>query len=102
VILRSEHPGVDLGRQGSDPWAAVSWLAARDPSGDLRRQLEANGAFTDGEFDMVDLQQLLFSVLKAQGNPVSLDVMPDSNHEYLVGGGWDVFLAAFRKAAARD
>jgi acetyl esterase/lipase len=102
VMLLSENPGVDLGRRGSDPWAADSWLAKRDPTGDLRRQIKANGAFDDGEFDVADLQQVLFSVLKAQGNPVSLDVLPDSTHEYLVGGGWKVFLAAFRKATARD
>jgi hypothetical protein len=41
-------------------------------------------------------------VLKAQGNPVTLDVMPDSSHAYLRGAGWDVFLAAFPKAAQRD
>jgi acetyl esterase/lipase len=102
VMLVSEHPGVDLGRQGSDLWAADSWLAVRDPSGDLRRQLEATGAFADGIFDVIELQQLLYSVLEAQRNPVSLDVMPDSNHEYIVGGGWKVFLAAFGKAAAQD
>jgi hypothetical protein len=39
---------------------------------------------------------------KAQGNPVTLDVMPDSSHAYLRGAGWDVFLAAFPKAAAKD
>jgi acetyl esterase/lipase len=101
VMLSSEHPGVDLGRKGGDPWAADSWLAVRDKSGALRRQLEANGAFADGEFDVADLQQLFFTVLKAQGNPVSLDVMPDSSHEYIVGGGWVVFLAAFQRAAGR-
>ena len=84
-----------------DPWAADSWLAVRDPSGDLRRQLETNGAFADGTIDLVDSQQLLYSVLKAQGNPVSLDVMPDSSHAWLAGKGWDVFLAAFPKAAAK-
>ena len=85
-MLVSEHPGIDIGRQGCDPWAADSWLAARDPPGDLRRQLEANGAFADGECDVGDVQQLLFSILETQGNLVSLDVMPDSNHEYLAGG----------------
>ena len=44
----------------------------------------------------------LYSVLKAQGNPVSLDVMPNSSHAWLAGRGWDVFLAAFPKAAAQD
>ena len=74
----------------------------RDPSGDLRRQLEANRALADGKLDLAEVQQLLYSVLEAQGNPVSLDVMPDSSHAYLRGAGWDVFLAAFPKAAARD
>ena len=89
-------------RPVGDPWAANSWLAVRDPSGDLRRQLEANGALADGRLDLADAQQLLYSVLKAQGNPVTLDVMPDSSHAYLRGAGWDVFLDAFAKAAQRE
>jgi len=100
VMLVSEHPGVE--RQVPDQTAIDSFLAVRDPSGDLRRQLDANGAFADGIFDVVELQQLLFSILKAQGNPVSLDVMSGSTHLYLSSDGWKVFLAAFRKAAARD
>jgi len=56
----------------------------------------------DGIFDFVDGQRLLYSVLEAQGNPVSLDVMPDSNHIFLSDEGWKVFLAAFPKAAAHD
>jgi len=102
VMLVSETPGAVYEREVGDPWAADSWLAVRDPSGDLRRQLEKNGAFADGWIGQADSQQLLFSVLKAQGNPVSLDVMPDSSHVLLKGGGWDVFLAAFPKAAAQD
>jgi len=100
--LRAEFPGFVVERPVGDPWAADSWLAVRDPSGDLRRQLEANGALADGTIGQVEVQQLLYSVLKAQGNPVSLDVMPDSSHAWLRGAGWDVFLAAFGKAAARD
>jgi dienelactone hydrolase len=102
VSLRAEFPGLIVERPVGDPWAADSWLAVRDPSGDLRRQLEANGAFADGTIGFADSQQLLYSVLKAQGNPVTLDVMPDSSHGWLAGGGWDVFLAAFPKAAAQD
>jgi hypothetical protein len=102
VMLVSEHPGAPLERELGDPWAADSWLAVRDPSGNLRRQLEASGAFADGIFDFVDGQQLLYAVLAAQGNPVSLDVMPDSNHILLSDEGWKVFLAAFPKAAAKD
>ena len=102
VMLVSEHPGTFFEREVGDPWAADSWLAVRDPSGDLRRRLEANGAITDGILDFVDVQQLLYSVLEAQGNPVSLDVMPDSVHDRLGTAGWPVFLAAFQKAAATD
>jgi dienelactone hydrolase len=100
--LNAEFPGFEVERPVGDPWAADSWLAVRDPSGDLRRQLEADGALTDGTVGLADAQQLLYSVLKAQGNPVTLDVMPDSSHAWLRGAGWDVFLAAFPKAAARD
>jgi dienelactone hydrolase len=100
--LESEFPGLVVERPVGDPWAPDSWLAVRDPSGDLRRQLEANGALADRKLDLADVQQLLFSVLKAQGNPVTLDVMPDSSHAWLRGAGWNVFLAAFPKAAERD
>lgn len=100
--LRAEFPGLIVDREVGDPWAADSWLAVRDPSGDLRRQLEANGALADGKLDLADAQQLLYSVLKAQGNTVTLEVMPDSSHAWLRGAGWDVFLAAFPKAAAKD
>ncbi len=99
LMLVSEDPGADYERPLPDPEATDTFFAPRDPSGVLRRQLEANGALTDGILDVRESQELLFSVLKAQGNPVSLDVMPDSFHEVLNGKGWDVFLAAFQKAA---
>lgn len=99
VMLVSETPGLGLERAVGDPWAAGSWLALRDPSGDLRRRLEANGAFRDGILDWLEVQQLLFTALQEQGNPVSLDVLPDSTEESLLGRGWDVFLDAFAKAA---
>ena len=102
VMVVSEHPGAFFEREVGDPWATDSWLAVRDPSGDKRHQLEKNGALADGVFDFVDSQQLLFSVLKSQGNPVSLDVMPGSRHDSLSDAGWKVFLAAFPKAAAKE
>jgi hypothetical protein len=102
AMLVSENPGSFLERDVGDPWAADSWLSVRDPSGDLRRGLEANGAFADGKLDFTESQELLFSVLQANGNPVSLDVMPDSIHDTLAGHGWRVFLEAFVKAAAAD
>ncbi len=102
LSLESEYPGVLVDREVGDPWAADSWLAARDPSGDLRRQLEANGALADGTIQFTEVQQLLYLALEAQGNPVTLDVMPGSSHAYLGTAGWPVFLAAFGKAAAQD
>ncbi len=102
VMLVSERPGSFLEREVGDPWAADSWLSAHDPSGELRRQLEANGAFADGMLDFVEVQQLLFSLLEARGNSVSLDVMPNSSHTSLSDAAREVFLAAFPRAAAQD
>ena len=101
-MLVSEHPGAFFDRRGgATPGAADSCSPCATRPGDLRRQLEANGALADGMLDFAEAQQLLYSVLKAQGNPVSLDVMPGSTHASLSGEGWEVFLAAFQKAAAK-
>ncbi len=104
VMLASEIPKADivLDRPLPDPEAMNAFFARRDPTGVLRRQLEANGALTDGILDLREAQELLFSVLEAQGSPVSLDVMPGSTHLALSDAGWKVFLAAFPKAAAQD
>ena len=96
----SNDPGTPYQRQLDDPSAVASFFAVRDPSGVLRGQLDMNGTFADGSYSLGEEQQLLFSVLKAQGNPVSLAVMPDSTHDEIAGKGWSVFLAAFAKAAA--
>ena len=102
AMLVSEDPGADLDRPLPDAEAMDAYFAPRDPSGVLRRQLEANGALTDGILDATESQQLLFSVLKANGNPTWLDTMPGSTHLTLGDEGWKVFLAAFAKAAAKD
>jgi acetyl esterase/lipase len=102
VMLVSENPGAYLEREVGDPWAPDAWLAVRDPSGDLRRRLEANAALSDGTLDFAEAQQLLFSVLQAQGNPVTLDVLPGTTHTSLSDEGWEVVLAAFTQAAAKD
>lgn len=91
AMLVSDGPGM--------PDLPVEKLASRDPSGALRKQLEANGALADGFISDAESQQLLFSLLKAQGNPVTLDVMPNSSHWDLGLEGWPVFLAAFSKAS---
>jgi len=104
VLLAETNPNADinLDYRLPDAEATDAFFALRDPSGVLRRQLEVNGALADGNLDMFEVQQLLYSVLEANGNPVSLDVMPGSNHVYLSDAGWKVFLAAFPKAAAKD
>lgn len=104
VMLVSEHPYSEFNpdRPLPDARAADAFFAPRDPTGVLRRQLEANGALADGNLDLAEAQGLLFSVLEAQGNPVSLDVLPGSTHISLSAEGWKVFLAAFPKAATQD
>jgi acetyl esterase/lipase len=102
LVSESPHSEYDLDRPLPDPEATDVFFAPRDPSGFLRRQLEANEALSDGILDVRESQELLFSLLEAQGNPVSLDVMPGSTHIYLSSDGWRVFLAAFPKAVAED
>lgn len=77
----------------------VADLAVRDPTGALRKELAKLGALTDNVITIAERQSLLFSLLKAQGNPVTLDTMPGSTHEYVTGDGWPVFLAAFDAVA---
>jgi hypothetical protein len=94
AMLVSDDPGLsDL---------PVAKLAVRDPSGVLRKQLQANGALADDKVTDAESQQLLLSVLKAQGNPVTLDMLPGSTHGSLSDQGWKVFVAAFGKAASRS
>jgi acetyl esterase/lipase len=105
VVMLSEakpNADLDLDRPLPDEAAMDAFFGPRDPSGALRAQLEANGALADGVLDALESQQLLFSVLEEQGNPVTLDLMPDTNHTSIGTAGWPVFLAAFQRAAARD
>jgi hypothetical protein len=100
VMLVSENPGADMATPLADAKAADTFFAMRDPSGGLRARLHAMGLLADGSVSVTDEQELLVAVLKAQGNPVSLDVMPGSTHIYLSDAGLRVFLLAFEKAAA--
>jgi hypothetical protein len=104
VMLSEAEPNADANyeRPLPDEAAMDAFFGPRDPSGVLRARLEANGALTDGVLDLLEAQQLLFSVLEAQGNPVSLDLMPDTNHTTIGLAGWPVFLAAFEKAVGRS
>jgi acetyl esterase/lipase len=90
-----------LGETSDMPVLAVADLAVRDPTGALRQQLSTNGALADGDIVIEESQRLLFSALTAQGNPVTLEVMPKSTHEYIAREGWSVFLAAFDRVAGR-
>lgn len=63
-----------------DPWAADSWLALRDPTGELRLRLQALGAFEDGWLDAAEVHALLRERLNAVGSQASLGVFPHSNH----------------------
>ena len=101
-MLSEAKPNADYNyeRPLPDQKALNAFFAPRDPSGALRARLEAAGALADGVLDLLEAQQLLFSVLKAQGNPVSLDLMPGTNHTTIGVDGWPVFLAAFGKAAS--
>jgi hypothetical protein len=103
VMLSEAKPNADLNldRPLPDEAAMDAFFGPRDPTGALRAQLEANGALADGVLDALEAQQLLYSILKAQGNPVTLDLMPDTNHTTIGLAGWPVFLAAFDKAAGR-
>lgn len=80
------------------PEMELADLAVRDSHGSLRAQLEANGALDDGAISWAEEQQLLFSVLQAQGNPVHFAQMPGSTHTMLSQEGWGVFLDAFDSA----
>ncbi|MGZ3632270.1 MAG: dienelactone hydrolase family protein [Candidatus Limnocylindrales bacterium] len=90
-----------MGETSDLPDLPVADLVARDPTGALQRQLFMNGALADGNITIAESQRLLFSALKAQGNPVTLEVMPSTTHEQIDGEGWSVFLAAFDRVAGR-
>jgi hypothetical protein len=68
TIFSSGDPS--LSRQAGDPWAKDSWLAVRDPSGDIRRGLEELGVFDGDPLNNESLVRLLAQWLKADGDAV--------------------------------
>ncbi|MGZ4612515.1 MAG: hypothetical protein ACXV1K_04985 [Kineosporiaceae bacterium] len=102
VMLMSDIVG-GYARDLSDPTVAESFFKARGPSGVLRRQLEASGALADKTYDIKEIQQLFYTLLTAQGNPVTLTALPGASHDsFGVAMGdqaMSVFVAAFEKAA---
>ncbi len=98
VMLMSESVGPYI-RDLSDPKAFEAFFKVRDPSGSLRTQLAAIGALDDHAYDLKEMQQLLYTLLKAQGNPVTLTVLPGASHDAMGSLAMPVFIAAFTVAA---
>ncbi len=99
TMLASEDPAPyarDL-RATAD---ASAFFAVRDPTGTYRDRLEANGALSDGSYDLREMQEFFFEVLQAQGSPVSLDILPHATHDALGAEGRDVLVGAIRRTAA--
>jgi acetyl esterase/lipase len=67
-------------RAFDDPWSASGWLAARDPTGSIRADLDRLGTLDDGDIDYVDTARFLEFRLSAAGFDVSLEVFP-GGHE---------------------
>jgi hypothetical protein len=92
AVINSGDP--NLSRPLGDPWAKGSWLAARDPSGKLRRGLEKLGAFRRHRFTN-DYQQALFAQrLRAAGDAVTFVTLKDSSHAELSTEGMKSLLDA--------
>ena len=70
-------------RELGDPWATDSWLAARDPSGDIRRGLEKLGALSGDLYTQTSIEQLFVERLKADGDTVTHIRLKGFDHETL-------------------
>jgi acetyl esterase/lipase len=102
VVLMSDVVG-PYRRDLSDPTTLDGFFDVRDPSGTFRRQLQANGMLNDKSYDIKEIQQLFYSLLKTQGNPVTLTALPGASHGSFGAAMGDkamsVFVAAFEEAA---
>ena len=92
TLIASGDPS--LTREFGDPWAKDSWLAARDPSGDIRRGLEKLGALKTDLYNAESAQQLLAERLKADGDTVTYVGLTDSKHMQLGPKGMESLLDA--------
>ncbi len=63
-------------RSIDDPWDESGWLAARDPDGSIRSDLERLGQLDDGIIDYVDSARLLALRLATAGIDVTLEEYP--------------------------
>ncbi len=97
VMLVSEGSGGVTDPPLGDP--PVDLATERDPVA-LRAALRT--ALTDGEDgDIGQEQAVLYTALKANGNPVSLSELPGANHDSIGLSGRPALLAAIDEAAAK-
>ncbi len=92
TVIDSGDPG--LSRELGDPWAKDSWLAVRDPSGDIRRGLEKLGALSGNLYVNGSVAPLFVERLKADGDMVTFIKLSDSNHNTLGPEDTKTFLEA--------
>jgi len=87
TVVGSGDP--NLSRRLGDPWAEDSWLAVRDPSGQLRRGLEGLDAL-QGDYSMnEDVLKLFVQRLEADGDAVTYVRLTDSTHAELGKNGME-------------
>ena len=97
TVIGSGDP--NLSRELGDPWAKDSWLAVRDPSGDIRRGLEELGAFAGERYLNEDLLKLFVQRLRADGDTVTYVRLTDSTHAVLGQKGMESLLDALVPSA---
>jgi hypothetical protein len=92
TVIGSGDPA--LTRHARNVSAKDSWLAVRDPSGELRRGLEKVGAFSGGRFVNDGALKLLVKRLRAAGDAASYVQLTDSTHSVLGDRGMESMLNA--------
>jgi hypothetical protein len=78
TVICSGDPG--LSRELGDPWAKDSWLAVRDPSGEIRHGLEKLGALSGPLYTNESAGQLFVERLKTDGDAVTYVRLTNSDH----------------------
>jgi acetyl esterase/lipase len=92
TVMGSGDPA--LTRPAPNIWARDSWLAVRDPSGELRRGLEQVGALRCGRFINDGALRLLVRRLRAAGDEATYVQLTDSTHTVLGDRGMESLLDA--------
>jgi acetyl esterase/lipase len=102
VMIASDIVGPYV-RNLADAGVSDTFFSVRGPNDFLLGQVEAIGALTDNAYDIKEMQQLFFTQLEAQGNPVTLTMLPGASHDsfgqMMKDAAMAVFVAAFKEAA---